>query len=344
MQEQQFQHKQLIKRIGRNVAALEPKISVVIPVYSGADFIRETLDSAFGQTFRSYEIVVVNDGSPDTVRFEDVIRENLENIVYIKQQNSGAGVARNTAIEHARGSIIAFLDGDDIWFPDFLASQYSFLEAGGYDMAYCDALLFGMSADRQKTFMENAPSSGDADFDSILDLRCNVITSGTMARKSAIIKAGMFESERVDAEDFHLWLRIAKSGSRIGYQRKQLLKYRVRLDSLSGDSIRRVERAIRVFERVNRTIDLSDEQRKCVNLRVLGFETDLAVEQGKAFLLSGSFREAAIAFRAANRSRRSAKLTAIAILTRIAPRALRKLYRSRRPAEIAFVPNREKSV
>ena len=338
MSEHEARNKVIKKRIGRNVFDTPPKISVVIPAYNNAEFICETLDSVVGQKFREHEIIVVNDGSPDTVQFERAIKMRLEDIVYIKQRNYGAGVARNTAIEHARGGIIAFLDGDDVWLPDFLASQYVFLERHGYDMVYCDANLFGMRSAYRRTFMENAPSNGEADFDSILDLKCNVITSGTMARKQTIIDAGMFETERVRAHDFHLWLRMAKNGAKIGYQRKQLLKYRVHLDSLSGDSVSRVERERDAFERVGRTIELTENQKQIVKKRITGLEADLAVEQGKAFLLSGEFREAAVAFRVANRHRRSLKLTAITWLTRLAPRTLLKYYRSNRAAEIAFVP------
>lgn len=333
----------IVKRIGRNVTDAAPKISVVIPAYNAAAFIGETLYSVMEQTFRDFEIIVVNDGSPDTESLEKAIENYLEDVIYLKQPNAGAGVARNTAIEHARGQFIAFLDGDDIWFPDFLASQYKFLEDGGFDMVYCDAELFGMSVANRKTFMASAPSAGESDFDSILDLRCNVITSGTLARKQAIERAGTFENERVQAEDFHLWLRMAKSGAKIGYQRKQLLKYRVRLDSLSGDSVSRIKRGIDVFERVGRTIEMTAEQRQIVNRRIRGFEADLAVEQGKAYLLGGHYWEAQNSFQQANRYRRSPKLTAISLLTRIAPKTLVKFYKTNRTAEIAFVPNAEKS-
>jgi glycosyltransferase involved in cell wall biosynthesis len=343
MPEHEAQNKIISKRTGRNVLAKPPKISVVIPAYNSAAFIWETLDSVSRQKFREYETIVVNDGSPDTELFENAIISQVEDIIYIKQQNAGAGAARNVGVEHARGDIIAFLDADDVWLPDFLASQCVFLERHGYDMVYCDATLFAMRSAYKRTFMETAPSIGEADFESILDGRCNVITSGTMVRKQAIIDAGMFETERVKAEDFHLWLRLAKNGSRIGYQLKQLLKYRVRLDSLSGDSVSRVERAIDAFERVGRTIDLTGEQRRVVEHRIAGLEADLAVEQGKAFLLSGDFREAAVAFRVANRHRKSLKLTAVTLFSRIAPRMLVKYYISNRSSEIPFVPNREKS-
>ena len=327
------------KRVGRNVFDTPPKITVVIPAYNTAEYICEALESVIGQKFREHEIIVVNDGSPDTEAFERAIRNHLEEIVYIKQRNAGAGVARNTAIDHARGETIAFLDGDDVWMPDFLASQYVFMTRNELDMVYCDAVLFGMNSAYRRTFMENAPSAGEADFNAILDLKCNVITSGTMARKQAIVAAGMFETERVRAHDFHLWLRMAKTGARIGYQRKQLLKHRVHIDSLSGDSISRVERERDAYLRVIRTIELTAEQHQIAARRIAGLEADLAVEQGKSYLLSGDYASAALAFRVANRQRRSLKLTAITWLARLAPSTLLKYYRTHRSEEIPLIRN-----
>ncbi|HRI02746.1 MAG TPA: glycosyltransferase family 2 protein [Pyrinomonadaceae bacterium] len=325
------------KRIGRNVFDTPPKISVVIPAYNNADVIAETLDSVVGQKFREHEIIVVNDGSPDTEAFERAIRNHLEEIIYIRQRNQGAGPARNTAIEHARGDIIAFLDGDDVWLPDFLASQYVHMNRNGLDMVYCDAMLIGMNSALRRTFMETAPSVGPADFNAILDLRCNVITSGVMAKKEFILKAGMFETERVRAHDFHLWLRMAKAGAKIGYQQKPLLKYRVETSGLSGDSISRVERERDAFVRVMNTIELDEEQRDIATRRIAGLEADLAVEQGKSYLLSGNYREAALAFRVANRHRRSLKLSAIALAARLAPSLLLKHFKTHRPADIALI-------
>jgi len=327
------------KRVGRNVLELKPRVSVVIPAYNSAGYIAETLDSVFAQRFREHEVIVVNDGSPDTEQFERAMNMRREDVIYIRQHNAGAGVARNTAIQHARADVIAFLDADDLWTPEFLASQLVFLERHGFDMVYCDAALFGMNSAYRRSFMETAPSTGECDFNAILDLRCNVITSGTMARKKAIVDAGMFETERVRAHDFHLWLRMAKNGAKIGYQRKQLVKYRVHLDSLSGDSISRVERERDAFERVRRTIDLTGEQHQIVERRIAGLEADLAVEQGKAFLLNGDYHEATVAFRVANRHRRSFKLGLITWLARLAPRTLLRFYRSARSTEIKMMPH-----
>ncbi|HTH52012.1 MAG TPA: glycosyltransferase family A protein, partial [Pyrinomonadaceae bacterium] len=325
-------------RVGRNVSDVTPKVSVVIPAYNSADTIEETLTSALTQKFREHEIVVVNDGSPDTDWLERRIRPFLENITYIRQRNAGAGVARNLGIRHARGNIIAFLDADDIWLPEYLASQFVFMQRHDYDMVYCDAQIVGLNSAYRRTFMQDAPSVGEANFNSILDLRCNVITSGTLARKKLIVAAGMFETERVRAHDFHLWLRMAKAGAKIGYQQKVLLKYRVTTDGLSGDAVSRVEREIDAFERVRRTIDLDGEQQAIVERRIAGLEADLAVEQGKSYLLSGDYKEAALAFRVANRHRKSVKLAGIAWLARLSPKTLVKHYKTHRSTEIALVP------
>jgi glycosyltransferase involved in cell wall biosynthesis len=324
-------------RVGRNVISGVPKISVVIPAYNSAATIEETLASAIAQKYREHEIILVNDGSPDTDQLERAIRTRLEDIVYIKQPNKGAGPARNTAIEHARGHLIAFLDADDIWEPQYLASQFVHLNRSSLDMVYCDAWLFGGGSAYRRTFMEGAPSVGECTFNAILDLKCNVITSGTIVKKEAVIAVGLFETERVRAHDFHLWLRIAGAGYKIGYQRKQLLKYRVETTGLSGDAISRVERELDAFRRVADTIVLGDKQLEIVARRIRGLEADLAVEQGKSFLLAGDYPEAALAFRVANRHRRSIKLSFITWLASHAPNMLAKRFRTHRRDEIALI-------
>lgn len=323
-------------RVGRNVLS-GPRISVVIPAYNSAATIGETLKSAIDQKFREYEIIVVNDGSPDTEAFERALHTFKEDIVYIKKRNEGAGPARNTAIEHARGELIAFLDADDIWERDYLASQFVYLNRHSLDMVYCDAWLFGTGSAYRQTFMEGAPSQGECTFDAILDLKCNVITSGTLVRRDAVIAAGMFEPARVRAHDFHLWLRIAGLGCKIGYQRKQLLKYRVETTGLSGDAISRVERELDAFRRVIKTIQLTEEQGKIALRRIAGLEADLAVEQGKSFLLNGEYPEAALAFRVANRHRRSFKLGVIATLAKFAPQTLVRHFRAHRSEDLPLV-------
>src|SRR5581483_4665750 len=105
-----------------------PRVSVIIPAYNAAAFIAETLDSVYAQTFADFEVIVVNDGSPDTEDLERELAPYREKLSYIKQENQGAAAARNTGIKAARGEFVAFLDADDTWLLAFLEKQLDLLE------------------------------------------------------------------------------------------------------------------------------------------------------------------------------------------------------------------------
>jgi glycosyltransferase involved in cell wall biosynthesis len=189
-------------KIGKRVSAEAPKVSVIIPAYNIAPYIGETLDSILAQSYKNYEIILVNDGSLDTPELETALAPYFDDIIYAVQENSGAAQARNTAIELARGELLAFLDGDDVWLPDFLASQTHFLEANDYEMVYCDALIFGDAPYENQTFMDGSPSNGEVTTISLLTTECNVITSGTVLKKSLLETSGLFDVELQRAQDF----------------------------------------------------------------------------------------------------------------------------------------------
>ena len=172
-------------------------------------------------------------------------------------------------------------------------------------MVYADAIHFGGSNLDGVNYMQNSPSTGEANFESLLDLRCNVITSGTIVRKKIVIKAGMFETEKVRAHDFHLWLRIAKQGAKIGYQRKVLLKYRIRPDNLSGDTIQQIEREIDVYQRVLDKIELTVSEKKIVENQLQRLKSALEFENGKQFFLQKDFLAAQRSFEKANKFQHS---------------------------------------
>src|SRR5439155_20455357 len=97
----------------------EPRVSVILPAYNAASYIEQTLQAVRAQTVSDYEVIVVNDGSPDTAEFERVIFPHRHFINYVFQMNRGAAAARNTALRIARGRYVAFLDADDFWFPTY---------------------------------------------------------------------------------------------------------------------------------------------------------------------------------------------------------------------------------
>jgi glycosyltransferase involved in cell wall biosynthesis len=102
-----------------------PLVSVIIPVYNGARFLRAALESVFAQTYRPIEVLVVDDGSADD---SGVIAQSFPEVRYIHQTNQGVAAARNNGIESARGEFYAFLDQDDLWTPDKLKLQVAYLQ------------------------------------------------------------------------------------------------------------------------------------------------------------------------------------------------------------------------
>ena len=102
----------------------DPLVSVIIPVYNGARYLRAALESVFAQTYRPLEVIVVDDGSVDD---SGDIAQSFPEVRYVRQENQGVAAARNNAIDAARGEFFAFLDQDDLWTPEKLRLQIGHL-------------------------------------------------------------------------------------------------------------------------------------------------------------------------------------------------------------------------
>ena len=191
------------------------RISIVIPTFNSSRFIEAALVSVFNQTLPAYEVIVVNDGSPDSEELEAVLEPYRSRIVYLKQSNGGPSKARNTGIRCAQGEYVAFLDSDDRFLPHCLETQVNFLRSDiSLDMVYADLLLEGDTSLAGKTFMQFSPSVGEVTFDSILIGKCQIPTSAVVAKKQALLDAGMFDEKFSRSEDYDLWLRLAHLGKR----------------------------------------------------------------------------------------------------------------------------------
>src|SRR6266566_518104 len=103
-----------------------PEVSVVIPAFNAGRTITAALQSVFAQTYRRYEVIVVDDGSADDTALR--VAEWGSRIQYVRQANGGPGAARNEGIRRARGRLIAFLDADDVWLPRKLQRQMAYFD------------------------------------------------------------------------------------------------------------------------------------------------------------------------------------------------------------------------
>lgn len=304
-----------------------PLVSVIIPAYDVANFIGEALESAFAQTFTDYEVIVVNDGSPDTSELERTLAPYLSRLVYLKQENRGVSAARNTGIRAARGSLIAFLDGDDVWFPNYLEVQVKRIQADpSIDVLYPNVLIVGgSSAEDGEEFMTVCPSSGEVTFERLVRQDCNV-SNCSIARKEAIVHAGMYDESLRSVEDFDLWLRVIKGGGRIAYHREVLARYRRRHGSLTADPIWLIEHILAVLTKVKQREDLTSAERATVENRYEHFHALLRLHEGKHAFFTGDTAGAIKGLTEANRFFRNRKTSFTLMMLRVAPRLLLRAY------------------
>lgn len=311
----------------RTTSLLPPLVSVIIPAYKAAEHIVRALDSVFAQTFSNYEVIVINDGSPDTSQFLNVIHPYLERIRYLEQHNQGPSAARNSGILAANGEYVAFLDSDDCWFPPYLEQQMRLLEMSPLNgLVYCNALRVGALAGRWRTCMDASPSHGPVTFESLAREQCTVLTSFTVARRQAVLDAGLFDPNFRRSEDFDLWLRMAHRGIRMAYQETILGEHTLREEGLSGDRDALRQGQIAVYQKILSQLNLSAEQSSLLRAQIARCQAILEFDRGKDYLLSGRYDEAAIAIRQANVFYHRPKLSITLTLLDVAPRALRWVY------------------
>ena len=300
-----------------------PKVSVVIPAYNVAPYIGETLRSVFAQTFTDYEVIVVNDGSPDTEQFELELQPFIDRLRYVKQENLGASAARNEGLRSAQGEFIAFLDADDLWLPSYLEEQIKFISEHGCDLVCADSKILGDPARVYKTFMdalmESAPAIGRVTFLGLVSAEQCLITSGIVVRRQLVFDVGLFDEALRNAQDFDLWLRLAKHGARLMYRRQALLCYRHRSDSLTGDEINSHARELRVLDKVERSYDLTPAERAEVFPVIRSRTSILEFELGKLHLAHGDIELARSSFAKSGNAKRSWKPRVALWFLRLAP-------------------------
>jgi glycosyltransferase involved in cell wall biosynthesis len=309
--------------------AATPAVSVIVPAYNVSRYIAEALDSVLAQTFEDYEIVVVNDGSPDTEELERVLEPYRRRIIYLKQENRGLSGARNTGIRAARAPFVGLLDGDDVWEPEFLSTMIGELRRDpSVGVLYCDAIYFGDTPEAGRTFMELHPSSGEVTFERLLAQECNVISS-VVARRELLLCAGLFDESLRSSEDFDLWLRILKAGGRISYLRRPLMRYRRHGASLSADPVWMCKHILRVLDKAEQTLDLTGAEGDVLRRQRRRYEAELNFNEGKRAFFGGDTERAIASLTKANALLPNRKVALTLRLLRVAPRALLRAYNLR---------------
>ncbi|MEW6387209.1 MAG: glycosyltransferase family 2 protein [Thermodesulfobacteriota bacterium] len=188
----------------------DPLVSIILPTYNRPDLLDQALRSIHDQTYRNYEILVINDGGVDVQRVIDS-RNGNGNIVYLQHDaNRGVAAARNTGIAKAKGKYLAYLDDDDQYYPDHLATLVEFLENRDYQIAYTDAYVVYQRRQGGR-YLEVKKVLYSRDFDGQRLLVENFIpTLCLLQEKSCLDKIGLFDESLATHEDWDLWIRLSR--------------------------------------------------------------------------------------------------------------------------------------
>jgi glycosyltransferase involved in cell wall biosynthesis len=314
-----------------------PAVSVIVPCYKVTDYIADALGSLRAQTFRDFETVVINDGCPDTANLEAALAPYRDEIVYLKQSNQGLSAARNAAIRRSRGKLVALLDGDDMWEPNYLAEHIAILDSHpDVDAVYPNARMFGDNPWAGRLFSDTFPSRGEVTFLSVLQQRCCIYV-GLTARREAMERVGLFDTDLRAAEDLDLWLRMLHAGSRFAYHTQPLVRQRLHRFSLSDDQTRMARAVLRVYAKLLGILDLAEEERDALVDQIGKVNAQINLLGARRALYSCDRREALKHFTRANRVMRNSRLAAAIWTLRVCPRLLFTYVHTKFKTEESYV-------
>jgi glycosyltransferase involved in cell wall biosynthesis len=204
-------------------------ISVIVPTHNRAQLLARALQSVVTQATPPMEVIVVDDGSNDGT--EEVVCTRFPEVQYIRQNNQGVSNTRNRGIEAARGDWLAFLDSDDEWLPQKLASQKEMLAANPqYKICHTDEIWI-RNGTRVNAMKKHAKAGGFI-FERCLPL-CVVSPSSVLIHRSVFDEVGLFNEDLPTCEDYDLWLRICARFPVLYVDRPLIIKYGGHADQLS---------------------------------------------------------------------------------------------------------------
>jgi len=215
-----------------------PLVSVIMPNFNNEKFLAQAVDSVLKQTFVNYELIVVDDGSSD--RSIEILEGYGDSIRYFCTENRGAAAARNLGILNSKGSVIAFLDSDDLWHFEKLSKQIKKLIDEDLDLVYCHVQEID---ERNSTGnLRYAKFSGNCFKDFVEKPGVAVIVAGmssAIIRKELLSLSGIFDTNvPAPTEDWDFLRRYCKY-ARVGYCNEVLTYYRIHATNISNSSFQR---------------------------------------------------------------------------------------------------------
>jgi glycosyltransferase involved in cell wall biosynthesis len=208
---------------------MDTRVSVIIPAHNARAVLAETLDSVIAQTYGKWEVIVADDCSSDGTG--ELACGYHPRVSCIRSpRNLGIGGARNLALTRASGELVALLDADDLWLPEYLERQvarYDDAVAASENLGIvcCDAFELGPDGPRERTYSQRAGWADPVTLTTLL--RGNTIFVSAIAPRALIEQLGGFATDCLGTEDYDLWLRILEAGRTVLAVREPLVLYRI---------------------------------------------------------------------------------------------------------------------
>lgn len=213
-----------------------PKVSVIIPTYNRADYVRESIESVLAQTYTDYEIIIVDDGSMDDTR--EVLKPWIDDgtIRYVYQENQGESAARNNGIRMAQGRYISFLDSDDLFLPTKFEKQVAYLDSHPEEAFVQSWYAKFDDAGNDLGYRDTSDISGKVYPGILLDWSVLLAVPSVVVRAKILKDVGGFDEAIYWGPDLDLWRRITQKYP-IGVIPEVLCKIRVHPGNISGDKV-----------------------------------------------------------------------------------------------------------
>lgn len=216
---------------------MEPKVSIIIPVYNGSNYLREAIDSALNQTYNNIEIIVINDGSNDEGSTREIALSYGERIRYFEKENGGVASALNLGIKLMNGEYFSWLSHDDIYLPQKIEKEIQELKRAGdmYSPVNCGWTIFSMT---DGSCIDKLSSTGIYDYSyyesGILSVLMGLIDGcALLFHKSLFDKYGLFDEKLLTSQDYAKWFEMFRD-KKIVYIDETLAKYRVHVNQTSA--------------------------------------------------------------------------------------------------------------
>lgn len=281
-----------------------PKVSVIVPTYNSAQYINESIDSALNQTYKDFEIIVVDDGSTDNTK--EVLKTYGNKISYYFQKNSGVNKARFLGLNVAKGAYIALLDADDKWLPEKLNSQVEILDScPDIDLVFSNFHDFYESGFDRRTFFDQNTIFRKIPVKSISDvhpeykafasenilydyLRGNFVAPSTLTvRKKIVVKFEMFE-KMVDGREFYEFGTRTFHQIKLGFVDKVLTHRRFHETNITFNRELVCKRTIEICSKAINYPWMDEKCQKFLKKELM----NVYLKLGKYYFVKGRFLEA----------------------------------------------------